>query len=243
VKIKLVGSIAAIAMSITVLCSPFFLEWLVASRHLDWVSIGNAGQAYGAASAILSALAVLGVAITVLLQFREHSASQLQILRQQQFTLIDFAAKDPFSRAPLFGFDAAILRDLTEDQVRQWMFLAMVVGYARTGYLLGAFSEAILETEFFKHIFDTEVGRRWWSGSRYYMLTVAGQTKREKQFFRILDQVYEKALASGPFSTPFKLEKGANRSFGRSKLAKAIGLLAGGIVIGIAVTSKFDRFK
>jgi hypothetical protein len=52
----------------SILLSPLLLRQIAKLGGVDWAKLSNIGQTYGAASAILSALAVGGVAISLFLQ-------------------------------------------------------------------------------------------------------------------------------------------------------------------------------
>ena len=54
-----------------VLISPLYLRQLSQLRGIDWTKLSNVGQTYGAASAILSAVALVGISLSLLVQARQ----------------------------------------------------------------------------------------------------------------------------------------------------------------------------
>ena len=62
---------------------------------VDWAKLSNIGQTYGAASAVLSALAVGGVAISLFLQANQGRANQVQMVREYQRELVRMLLDDP----------------------------------------------------------------------------------------------------------------------------------------------------
>jgi len=55
--------------------SPFALN-LLSPNATDWTQLSLIGQTYGAASALLAVIALLGVAVSLLMQAREARASR-----------------------------------------------------------------------------------------------------------------------------------------------------------------------
>lgn len=64
----------------------------------DWAALSDIGQAYGGISAILSAIALSGISLSLLLQYRQHRAEVLYSLNQRQFDLVRYALDNPHVR-------------------------------------------------------------------------------------------------------------------------------------------------
>src|SRR5438045_9631717 len=75
--------LAAVLLS-AILFSPLFLRRVAEVRGVNWNLLGNIGQTYGAASAILSAVALLGIAVSLVLQRRQARAERIRIVRESQ---------------------------------------------------------------------------------------------------------------------------------------------------------------
>ena len=63
-----------------IVLAPFAMA-LIARAHQNWVLLGNIGQAYGGVSALISAIALVGVVGSLLIQARQHSLDRLMQLR------------------------------------------------------------------------------------------------------------------------------------------------------------------
>ena len=74
-----------------ILLSPLLLRQIATLGGVDWTKLSDIGQTYGAASAILSALAVGGVAISLFLQANQGRANQVQMIREYQRELEGYA--------------------------------------------------------------------------------------------------------------------------------------------------------
>ena len=66
--------------------------------------MSDLGQAYGGIAALLSALALLGLAVGISIQLRELRQSRLQLLREQHQALLGRALDDPTLAAVWGGF-------------------------------------------------------------------------------------------------------------------------------------------
>jgi hypothetical protein len=84
---------AAFILALVIL-SPFALR-AIANREDDWQTLSAVGQAYGAVSAVLSALALCGIALSLLLQWRQVRIAQIITARERQFELIQLGLTNP----------------------------------------------------------------------------------------------------------------------------------------------------
>ncbi|GLY83366.1 DUF6082 family protein [Actinoallomurus iriomotensis] len=226
-------SIAAIAF-LAVFASPLYLQWLAGFRRANWTEIGNIGQAYGAASAILSALALLGIAMSISLQVREHYANRSQIVRSQQFRLIELALENPERYMPCRGLD---WRERTTDDMCQHLYTTMLINNHYTGYSLGFTSEEVLRGEILHDIFAAESGRKWWAEAEEHWRRMPSAAN----FVDIVSDEYTKAISRNPSPIPSVVNKERNKALPvannerRSHATKiALGGLAG-VIIGVAV--------
>lgn len=69
----------------------------------DWLLAANIGQAYGAVSAVLSGLALLGGAWSIRFQVKDHVAMRHQVARTQHFRLLELTLEDPELYIPAWG--------------------------------------------------------------------------------------------------------------------------------------------
>jgi len=150
------------------------------------------GQAYGAASAILSALALTGVATSLLLQGRQTRLMQSQTIRGMHADLLRMAAENSHAYWPvLAGQDGEPL------QVKRQAFAVMLINHFRLGFEVGLVPEEPLRNEVLPDVFAGEIGRRYWEGARSSWSRVSS-SRQDVKFLRIVEQEYEKAVAAGP---------------------------------------------
>ena len=193
-NIGLAIAMTAVAVVVVILLSPLLLRQLGRIGGVDWVRLSYIGQTYGAASATLSALAVGGVAISLFLQARQARATNIQMVRDYQRELIKMALENPNLYLPCLR--PVGLSDIGVDDIRQNLYSNLRMSYAQMGYEVGTISEAALRRDFLEGIFQGAVGRECWSHSRerWYLDT----RSRARRFWGIVDDEYEKAVASGP---------------------------------------------
>jgi hypothetical protein len=182
-----------------VLLSPYALIWVGAVRQENWDRLSAIGQTYGAASAVLSALALAGVAVSLIVQSREGRATQETSVREFHRELIALTSLDPERCLPCWGWTLG--SDVTEEDAGQIMFAHMICNYMALGYQLGTVSEKQLRQLTLKHFFSGEVGREYWE--RMGRETSSGRTgKAIQRFTAIAEDEYQKAVAQGPAVIP-----------------------------------------
>jgi hypothetical protein len=178
-----------------VLLSPYALIWVGAIRPEDWDRLSAIGQTYGAASAVLSALALAGVAISLIVQSRDGRATQETSVREFHRELIAMTSQDPERFLQCWGWTLG--EDVSADAARQIMFAHMICNYMALGYQLGTVSEKQLRQLTLKHFFSGEVGRKYWE--RIGRETSSGRTgKSIERFTAIAEDEYRSAIAQGP---------------------------------------------
>ena len=147
-------AVILVIIVLVVVLSPFEMGFLVRFRH-DWVVLGNVGQAYGGASAVLSAIALIGVAGSLLLQARQHSIDRMAAVRTQQGHIYDVIREDPALYWPVIGgvYD-------NEQSVRQRILLIEDLVYLLAGYETGYIPEGNLRREVFPGFFRPDSANR-----------------------------------------------------------------------------------
>ncbi len=74
-------AVAVAALAVVLLLSPLVLDDIANSGGADWNRLSDIGAAYGFTSAIVSALALAGVAVSLVVQNRQARAEQVQGIR------------------------------------------------------------------------------------------------------------------------------------------------------------------
>jgi hypothetical protein len=95
----------------------------------DWDRLSKVGEAYGAPSAILSGLAVVGVAISLIVQTRQLRAAQIQGMRVMQLELMRMLLDDPALAAV-----SPTSLGVSQEQWRREIYLNLLFKYLELGY-------------------------------------------------------------------------------------------------------------
>ncbi|MEV6983207.1 DUF6082 family protein [Sphaerisporangium sp. NPDC051017] len=173
-------------ISTLVALSPLALNWLD-GRAGDWERLSFIGQTYGAASALLSVLALIGVSVSLFLQAREAKATREQALRMLHADLMKMAMEDPLYRhawGPFFDSD-------DHDGPREHMYVNLIVSQWSMEYELRTITDEHLRS--IAHVlFSGPAGRRYWNNVRDLRIT-STSTRRERRFHEILDEEYHRA--------------------------------------------------
>lgn len=125
-----------ILTSSLVAASPFALG-LLKGQSRDWEQLSWIGQTYGAASALLAVLALIGVAVSLYMQTREAKASREQSLRAIHTELLQMAMDDDVYRRCWGPFFAS--GDPTSQ--REHMYVNLIISNWQMQYELRVFSE------------------------------------------------------------------------------------------------------
>ncbi|MFI7690643.1 DUF6082 family protein [Nonomuraea sp. NPDC049655] len=182
--------LSVVAAAGLVVASPFFLAALGRSRG-DWSVLGDIGQTYGAASAILAVLALIGVAFSLVLQAREAKSAREQALRTLHGDLMKMAMDDPLYRACWGAFFASG----DEEGQRAHLYVNMILNHWLLMWELRSITEAHLR-EIAATVLAGPIGRDFWRQARTLRTTSAG-SRRERRFNLIIDDVYSEVTAGG----------------------------------------------
>lgn len=189
--------VALVATSVTlalVALSPLLLREIAKLPSVNWGELSNIGQTYGAVSAFLAALALIGVAASVLLQLRETRFSRLEAGRTRHHELIRLAMENPsyldIFASPAFPTDASV------DVRRSIAYINLYLQFQQMLWEFSDISEADIRST--AHgLFGTSLGRDYWQ--RYGHIRLQNDnTTREREFDQTLDLIYKQAVASGP---------------------------------------------
>lgn len=186
--------VAAAAFLVLVTFSPLMLRTLAGAFGLNWNLLSDVGQTYGAVSALVTALALVGVAISLLYQARDVSAARSHAIRTFQFELLRMELTDAdlmqASGAP-WGF--AIPRDY--EMLRQYIFANMWLSFWEDQFLLREMSPMIVRLSL-RELFTGEPAREYWKQVRGNRLS--SNEGRTLRYLRIVDEEYRTALGTAP---------------------------------------------
>lgn len=238
-----IGLIAIVGL---VILSPFALTELAGFR-INWLKLSNVGQTYGAVSALLSSLALVGVAVSLLYQSRDNQNAREQTTRNLQFELIRMAMGDPSlmtaSGAP---WDLDIPSD--SSSIRQFLYVQLWVSFLGGNFTIGELPESAVRHIAGHELFRSEAGRNYWAAVGQAQTANSGG--RRRRFFHILDDEYRKAISSGiPTAKPIKASDTRVESLGSTtvrtkrtwQLSTLIATAAISVLVGAALAQRRGR--
>jgi hypothetical protein len=91
----LITTLAVLGGAALTALSPLALREMTHLSNIDWEQLSYVGQTYGAASALLSALALTGIALSLTLQARELRTARKDSERNHHFRLMEMAMTSP----------------------------------------------------------------------------------------------------------------------------------------------------
>lgn len=159
---------------------------LLGGRTGAWERLSFIGQTYAAASALLSVLALLGVASTLVLQARETKLEREEARRRAVADLLKMAMDDP-DLSECWGPSG--LADPPKQQ-RQHMYINMIVAEWRQSYEAGSLEEPRLRA-IANEMMSGMPGRRYWEAVREVRMSTS-QGKAQRRFHQILQEEYER---------------------------------------------------
>jgi hypothetical protein len=225
-----------------VVASPFALRIIARLSGMNWARLSNIGQTYGAVSALLTALALAGVVISLLYQAHDVSIAREQARRTFHNELLRMELEDPIYMEAL-GAPWGLQISTDFDSLRQYNFIHMWVSFWHSRVALGEMSEMELRSAASLELFNSTAGRNYWLASRETRMRIA--KGRELRFAKILDDEYHKALAKGePRGVAVSRNGGhaTKRSLGAAKVTESIVVLsvAAGFAMGRLIGRKLD---
>lgn len=167
---------------VLVVVGPIISVWL-SGRSLEWERLGQVGESYGGLSAVLSGIALIAVAGSLLLQWRQARANTVHAIRQRHFELVKLAIEHPSVAMELWGHTEADVK------VRLYSNLQMV-HWAMLADLESA-SLTIIRTSAAR-LFGNPAARKWWSSARTSWLN--DTSERVRLMAETVDEEYEQAV-------------------------------------------------
>jgi hypothetical protein len=170
-----------------VVVSPWVLRAL-GGADLDWTRLSDIGQTYGAVSAVIAAVALLGVVASLVIQRKEAKAARVNAQREHHVELMRMAMDDPVYMN-VFG------PYLTEsfERERQLTYVNLLIAQWYTEYDIGEPSGDHSLRAAAVDVFKSPPGRRYWEmAGPYWRDNYRG--RRARRFQRILDDAYREAL-------------------------------------------------
>ncbi|WP_157519382.1 DUF6082 family protein [Herbidospora mongoliensis] len=177
-----------------VLISPAALSILSDAFKLNWRSLADIGQTYGAISAVVSAVALAGVAVSLILQGRALLIAREQTARTFHNELLKLSMDDEVlircwgthPDSPLYFH-------------KQHIYINIIFSHWEALFEIGMLDEMGLRHGLARELFPAEAPRTFWEehGSDR-IRSRRKMSKRRKRVVEIVDEEYRKAIASGP---------------------------------------------
>jgi hypothetical protein len=233
--------IATFAFLALVIFSPLALRELTGVFNLNWSDLSNAGQTYGAVSALITALALGGVVISLFYQAKDVSTARSQAIRTSHFELLRIELDDEdcmwASGAPWGMTAPANYREL-----RLVVYVHMWVSFWESQFLIGEMPGEMARSAAIE-LFSGRAGREYWRARGQQRLSSVNG--RRLAFARIIDGAYRDAIRN-PAVTPPETAAGPSAAeAAKPNYSKAampyIVAVAAGLVTGKLARSWADR--
>jgi len=167
------------------IASPFAFSLLVDYSDSQWVRLANIGQAYGSVSVLISAIALLGVVGSLIMQRHQSRVAKVAASRERHWTLPKMAMEDP-SLLECWGKSPILVdNDITITERRQMPYVNMILTYWHSEWMLRSMSETVLRG-LLAQVLSSGPGQLFWSRVREYRKQVYG----DDTFDAIVDDIY-----------------------------------------------------
>jgi uncharacterized membrane protein len=194
----------------------------------QWERLSFIGQTYGAASAIISVLALVGVVLTLGYQARETKRAREETRRQAISDLLKMAMED----SDLDECWGPVPAPDDQKSRKQQLYSNMIIAAWEMSYETGATPEHRLRYNA-NEMFSGEVGRTFWRNSRESRLSTSAN-RHERRFHQILDEEYQRVVGAQQADTSGITPLTGDKRRARIKAQHVAWFAAGGVVTGIA---------
>jgi hypothetical protein len=134
---------------------------------------------------VISSVALIGVATGLILQARQLRANQVQAMRELHLEIMRIAIDNP-------TLAVSIVKDVDVGDATRGSFLNLTLKFLETGYSFKTISKASVSLQAAR-LFESEYSRVWWAQARV-TYEVEGTTKREKEFFGLVDARFQDVM-------------------------------------------------
>lgn len=228
-RVPFLITITALVAVFAIAASPLLLVAWEKPRSIDWNRLGEIGQAYNGTSAMLSAIALLGVVASLAIQARQNRNDRVQHSLDRQFNVLNLVLERPGLYGPLAGWPEQ------DDRARQYIFMSMWMNVLQMRYEMNTQTEAEVRKEM-QVAFTSDLGRQWWQAEQLWWNTQHATSKAGRKFDKMMHEEYAMATANG--ETPLRRITVKKRGEPRSPHLDVIAGSAIGACIGLLVGSR-----
>ncbi|MFF5075915.1 DUF6082 family protein [Actinoplanes sp. NPDC000266] len=171
-----------ITVVVTVMASPLLMIRLPSEEGLPWRHLADIGQAYGGASALLSAAALCGIVASLLYQRRQVRQQLAEMDRQQHLELMGMVLENPELVEVL---DARIA---DSPHVKKELFANSMMMYWLTLWELREIDDFELRN-MAADMFRSDITRRWWSRVGAVWIGTNGRPERRRFVSIVIEEL------------------------------------------------------
>ncbi|KUL22325.1 DUF6082 family protein [Actinoplanes awajinensis] len=220
------GSILAVTLVLTV---PLVMVAL-SGAALPWTKLADVGDAFGGASAVLSAVALSGVGASLLFQQRQIRQELADLDRQQHMELLKLAIENPELIEVLDSDTAA------GDHPRHEVYANLTLMYWLAIWQLGEIDDDELR-RMSASMFRSPITRRWWTRVGGTWIGTRLHPERGRFLEIITLECQAAASTTGPPDIPIRPTTANTRAFAVTGLAVLAVAAALGHVYGRRIRS------
>lgn len=230
--IPIFAVVIAVGGLTAVLLSPFVLLALDQIEGLDWVRLSAIGETYGAASAVLAALALSGVVASLFYQGRQVNVQHAQAQRQFHMELMKLGLQEPQVYMDSLDPIEYSGRELTIADKKRHVYINLFVNNMLMSHRLGQLPDAELRY-YASKLFKGEPARHYWEGAKDAWSAGGGGSSKRRRFFAIFDEEYNRAVLAGPpLPTITDVHGNNDRAVERSQFGRDLAYgLVGGVLV------------
>lgn len=224
--------------ALSILISPLAMEEIERLIGVDWPVLSSVGETYGAVSALISGLALIGVTTSLAYQARDSRVNRIQSFRQMHNDLLGWALQDD-RLMECWGNPSK--RD--GDRNRKNTYINMIISFWESNYSMGYGSLEAIRGAVANDFFTSQIARDFWAENREMRLSYAKSEGRKiYELRRMIDEEYMKSSAppvvnvqgasvSGPGYSPRPPREPGLKKGGLAVIAGVAAVAVGGVII------------
>jgi len=151
---------------------------------------GNIGQSFDVIATLFSAVALIGVAASLIYQGRQERQARIVAWLGAQGELLRMVVAEPRRLGPCI-IDPSLFS--SEEELSQYFFSTLWLSFHRYGMELGYVTEEDVRGEVARSMFQSETARRLWSIRKDVFETQLGGLP---PYYRIIQEEYDEFVAS-----------------------------------------------
>lgn len=186
--------------------TPFLLA-AMAPAGTDWGKLSDVSQTYGAVSVVFSAVALAGVALSLLYQVRQARTSNEQAIRDSHLQLAALALSNP----DLLQAWSPPTAPVSLKRHQQHLITSLALGELLQRFRIGHLPAQKLAVKLDSH-FRGEIAREQWEREGPgWRRTMSAGDRRDRTFVDLVEERYQAAVAAGPASALAEFQERTDR--------------------------------